>query len=219
MTLRLRICEQADLEDVIRIYNRSFENLRSCWANPMTLEWFMNRFGVALEEETGTAFLAERYDQPVGYVLVTTQKRPRVGLVAYISGICVVPNYQRQGIGTKLMKKAMEWAENEGVVRIENDDEIIENPVAVSFFKKLGLKVFHRGAYMSKDLTLPDTFHVPRTHEIRELQVEDIDEVLKVRKEAFKEFGPWYSITNEEGFKQRMRSRIGRNDVKVFVAI
>ena len=72
---------------------------------------------------------------------------------------------------------------------------------------------------MSKDLTLPDTFHAPDTHEIRELQAEDVDDVLRVRKEAFREFGPWYTITNEEGFKSGMMSRIGRNDVKVFVAI
>ena len=52
----------------------------------------------------------------------------------------------------------MEWAKSIGAVLIENDDEIIENPAAVRFFENLGFKVFHDGAYMSKDLKLPDTF-------------------------------------------------------------
>ena len=210
---------QTDLGDIIRIYNESFKNLRSCWANPMTLEWFMSRFGGSLKAKTGTAFIAEHENQPVGYVLVTTQNKPEVGLVAYISGVCVVPSYQRRGIGSKLVEKAMDWAKGEGAVLVENDDEIIENPVAVSFFEKLGFEIFHRGVCMSKNLTLPERFNAPNTHEVRELQVEDVDGVLRVRKEAFKEFGPWYSITNEEEFKDRMRSRIGRNDVEVFVAI
>ena len=167
-------------------------------------------------------FIAEYDDMPVGYVLVTTDKmRPRsqVGLVAYISGICVFPSFQRQGIGTKLMEKAIEWSKKQGVVLIENDDEIKENPGAVSFLTKLGFEIFHRGAYMSKDLKLPDRFVLPGKHEIREHRLEDIDDLLRIRKETFKEFGSWYNITNEEGFKQGMRSRIGRNDIKVFVAI
>ena len=218
MTLVIRGYAQTDLEVIIRIYNESFRNLQSCWPNPMTLEWFMKRFGGALKEKTGISFVAEFDGQPVGYVLVTTEKRPQVGLVAYISGICVVPGYQRRGIGTKLMGNAMNWARSQGVVLVESDDEIIENPAAVKFFEKLGFEICHRGAYISKDLKLPDRFAFPKTLQVRELQVEDRDALLEVRKETFKEFGPWYSVTDEEGFKNRMKERIGRKDVKVFVA-
>jgi ribosomal protein S18 acetylase RimI-like enzyme len=218
LTLVIRGYADTDLEVIVRIYNESFRNLQSSWANPMTLEWFVKRFGGALKLKSGTAFVAEYDREPVGYVLVTTQKRPQVGLVAYISGICVVPGYQRRGIGTKLIDNAMNWARNQGVVLVENDDEIIENQAAVKFFEKLGFEIFHRGAYMSKDLKLPDRFAFPKTLQVRELQAEDLDEVLKVRKETFKEFGPWYSVTDEEGFKPRYKERIGRKDIKVFVA-
>jgi len=210
---------QTDLKDVIGIYNESFKNLHSCWANPMSLEWFMNRFGGALKAETGTIFITEQDDQPVGYVLVTTQNRPRVGLVSYISGICVLPSCQRKGIGTKLMKRAIKWAKDIGAVLVENDDETIENPVAVRFFEKLGFQVFHIGAYMSKSLTSTERFTLPRNLRVRELQVDELDQLLRVRKETFMEFGPWYSVTDEEAFKRGMRNRIGRDDVTVFVAV
>ena len=127
MSLGIRTFVSADLEDIVKIYNESFVNLHSSWANPMTLEWFMNRFGQALKAKTGTAFIAELDEQPVGYVLVTTEKRPQVGLVTYISGICVLPSHRRQGIATRLMERAVKWAESKGAVLVENDDEIIEN--------------------------------------------------------------------------------------------
>jgi len=216
--LKIRGYVQADLEDIIRIYNESFKNLPSCWANPMTLEWFMKRFGNALRTKTGTVFIAEYDDVPIGYVLVTTEKRPQVGLVAYISGICVVPSFQRQEIGTRLMERAIDWAKKQGVVLVENDDEIIENPGAVSFFEKLDFEIFHRGAYMSKDLRAAESFTLSEKLRIRELQVEDLDQLLRVRRESFREFGPWYSEPDSEEFKQGMKKRIGRDDVKVFVA-
>jgi len=184
----------------------------------MTLEWFMKRFGNALRTKTGTVFIAEYDDVPIGYVLVTTEKRPQVGLVAYISGICVVPSFQRQEIGTRLMERAIDWAKKQGVVLVENDDEIIENPGAVSFFEKLDFEIFHRGAYMSKDLRAAESFTLSEKLRIRELQVEDLDQLLRVRRESFREFGPWYSEPDSEEFKQGMKKRIGRDDVKVFVA-
>ena len=218
MTIKTREYVQEDLRDIIRIYNEAFKNLHSCWANPMTMEWFNNRFGRALGEKTGTAFIAEYDNEPVGYVLVTTENRPQVGLVTYISGICVLPSFQRQGIGTKLMENATNWATSQGTVLVESDDEIIENPIAVRFFEKLGFEIFHRGAYMSKDLTNPDIFHGANTHEIRELHVEDLDQLLGVRRGSFKEFGPWYHKQDAERFKRGMKNSIGRDDVKVFVA-
>ena len=55
--LNIRSYTEKDLEDIVRIYNESFKNLPSCWANPMSLEWFMKRFGGALKAKTGTAFI------------------------------------------------------------------------------------------------------------------------------------------------------------------
>lgn len=218
MGVEIRGYAQSDIEDMIRIYNEAFRNLRSSWANPMTLEWFENRFGRALEENEGTAFMAEYDDETVGYVLATTENRPQVGLVGYISGICVLPSFQRRGIGTKLMRNAMVWAKSQGVVLMENYDEIIENPTAVAFFEKFGFKIFHEGAYMCKNLAIKEDLVYPDGVVIRELRVEDLDQQLRVRRESFKEFGPWYAKADGERFKRGMRRRIGRDDVKVYVA-
>lgn len=184
----------------------------------MTLGWFMERFGASLEGKTGTAFMAEYNGAPIGYVLLTLLNRPQVGLVALIPSICVIPGFQRRGVGSRLVEKAIDWAKRQNAVLIENDDEIIENPIAISFFEKLGFEIFHRGVCMSKDLTLEKTRVRQQKHEIRELRFEDLDQLLKVRREAFREFGPWYAKPDAQAFKKRMKNRIGRDDVKVYVA-
>jgi len=217
--LKIRNYVQEDPKAIVEIYNEAFKNLTCCWPNPMSLSWFMERFGVALEAKTGTVFIAEYNSTPIGYILLTSLERPQVGLVVLISGICVRPSFQRKGVGSRLMEKAMEWAKKQDAALIENDDEIIENPIAFNFFEKLGFEVFHRGVCMSKDLALAEKMSYQREHEIRELRVEDLDQLLRVRREAFREFGPWYAKPDGEAFKKRMKSRIGRDDVKVFVAV
>ena len=216
--IKIRKCAQKDFEAIVKIYNEAFQGLRSCWPNPMMVEWFTERFGPALASKTGTAFLAIHDEMPIGYVLVTSLNRHQVGIVALISGICITPAFQRKRVGSTLLKKAIDWAKKQGAVLIENDDEIIENPIAVSFFEKLGLKVFHRGAYMSRNLASVEASSHVEKQETRELKPEDLDQLLGVRREAFREFGPWYSKPDGEAFKQRMKNRIGRDDVKVFVA-
>jgi len=218
-SLNIRSCGQKDSEIIVRIYNEAFRNLHSCWPNPMTQGWFMERFRASLEGKTGTAFMAEYNGVPIGYVLLALLNRPRVGLVTLISGICVIPSFQRKGVGSKLMEKATDWAKKQNAVLIENDDEIIENPIAVSFFEELGFKIFHRGVCMSKDLTLEKPGVRQEKYEIRELRFEDLDQLVRVRREAFREFGPWYAKPDGEAFKKRMKNRIGRDDVKVYVAV
>ena len=218
-SIRIRDYTEADLRGIVRIYNEAFSNLPSCWPNPMTPRWFMKRFGPALHGEAGTAFVADYEGMLVGYVLVITLRRSEVGLVALISGICVVPSFQRRGIGSRLMECAIDWAKGQGAVLIENDDEIVENLGAVSFFEKMGFEVFHRGAYMSKNPKSIEVSRIPEKYGIRKLRAEDLDQLLKVRREAFKEFGPWYSKPDGEGFKRRMRSRIRSDDARVLVAV
>jgi len=217
-SLKIRSYVQKDSEVIVRIYNEAFRNLHSCWPNPMTLGWFMERFGASLEAKTGTAFIAEYNGAPIGYVLLTLLNRPKVGLVILISSICVIPSFQRKGVGSKLMEKATDWSKKQNAALIENDDEIIENPIAVNFFEKLGFEIFHRGACMSKDLSTAGLFAPQKKYEIRELTNEDLDQLLGVRREAFREFGPWYAKPDAEAFKKRMKNRIGRDDVKVYVA-
>jgi len=217
-SLKIRSYVQRDSEVIVGVYNEAFRNLHSCWPNPITLGWFMERFGDSLEAKAGTAFIAEYDGAPIGYVLLTLLDRPQVGLVALIPGICVIPGFQRRGVGSRLVEKAIDWAKRQNAVLIENDDEIIENPIAISFFAKLGFEIFHRGVCMSKDLTLEKRRVRQQKHEVRELRFEDLDQLLKVRREAFREFGPWYAKPDAEAFKKRMKNRIGRDDVKVYVA-
>jgi len=217
--LKIRNYVKKDLEAIVGICNEALKNTASCWPNPMTLNWFRKRFESALEARNGMALVAEHHSAPVGYVLLTSVDRPEVGLVSLISGICIIPKLQRMGVGSKLMGKAIDWAKKQNAVLMENDDEIIENPAAVNFFEKLGFEIFHKGVYMSKDLTSGKSLVQRQNCDIRELEVGDLDQLLTARREAFKEFGPWYAKPDGEAFKKRMENRIGRDDVRVFVAL
>lgn len=56
-------------------------------------------------------------------------------MVAPISGICVIPDSQRKGIGSKLVKKTTDWGRKQDAVLLETDDEIIENSITISFLR------------------------------------------------------------------------------------
>jgi predicted N-acetyltransferase YhbS len=103
--LKIRRYTHEDLEDMVRVCNEALRNSHSCWPYSMALEWFVGRFRSALDPTSGAAFIAEDDEELLGCILLSKVNRP---LVALASGIFVVPCSQRKGIGSRLMKKAIE---------------------------------------------------------------------------------------------------------------
>jgi GNAT superfamily N-acetyltransferase len=77
-----------------------------------------------LEKPTTRAWIAEALDRPVGYVLTLfrhLQEDPFTKARAWleVDQLAVDPHYRRQGVGRALVFKAIAYAKEEGISRIE----------------------------------------------------------------------------------------------------
>ncbi len=57
--------------------------------------------------------------------------------VAYVEGIYVQPAYQQQGIGRRLIRRAEEWARQQGCVELASD-VLLDNTTSAAFHKTVG---------------------------------------------------------------------------------
>lgn len=71
--------------------------------------------------------------------------------VAYIEGIYVKPDYQKQGIAAALLKVAEDWAKQKGLDQIASDTDQ-NNLGSIDFHKKIGFTEVERIVCFIKDL-------------------------------------------------------------------
>jgi GNAT superfamily N-acetyltransferase len=81
-------------------------------------------FGSLLEQPTTRAWIAEAQGQPVGYVLALCRDLPANPFTharkwLEVDQIAVDPNHRRHGVGRALVSKAIAYAKETGLGRIE----------------------------------------------------------------------------------------------------
>jgi ribosomal protein S18 acetylase RimI-like enzyme len=107
-----------------------------------------------LADEAYGVFVAEAAGKVVGFVQVNIRDTPPVPIlvprrVATVENLAVTEEFRRMGIGQALMRRAQQWAEEQGASEIELG--VYEfNQAAVSFYHSLGYAVSSRR--MSKRL-------------------------------------------------------------------
>ncbi|OUJ18153.1 Acetyltransferase GNAT family [Methanonatronarchaeum thermophilum] len=82
-----------------------------------------------------TFYVAEIKNQVVGYVIITT----RFPKKAKIISIAIHPNHQSKGIGSKLIKKAINQTKKQGTKKITLEVKKTNNK-AIKFYKKHGFQ-------------------------------------------------------------------------------
>ena len=89
----------------------------------------------------------------VGFVLGTVMSKPGTAWsYGYIVWLCAHPNWQREGVASKLIDKVVEaFVENEGV-RIIMADTDPSNNRAVQFFKKKGFDQEHQHVFLTSNI-------------------------------------------------------------------
>ncbi|HUI01012.1 MAG TPA: GNAT family N-acetyltransferase [Nitrososphaerales archaeon] len=100
----------------------------------------------AIEEISSPEFLTRRLASPTTYIVVAQEEREIVGFASVrllregdseLSGIVVLERARGRGVGTKLLRKAMDGARKRRSLRILAKTEI-ENRRASAFYKKAG---------------------------------------------------------------------------------
>ena len=85
-------------------------------------------------------FVAEVEDRAVGYISSRIDRDTRIG---WIPNMGVLPEHQKQGLGTALFKTALDYMEQAGMalVRIET---LEQNPVGPTFYPGIGFQEIAR---------------------------------------------------------------------------
>ncbi len=101
-----------------------------------------------LFQNFGEAFLVAKVDDEiVGYIMCRVEKEfkfefpLRFRKVGHIVSIAIKPNYRRLGIGTSLMKIAMENLRRIYEVEYVYLEVRVSNTPAIKFYEKLGFKI------------------------------------------------------------------------------
>lgn len=102
-------------------------------------------------------FIAKSGGNYVGFVQLSIRTDYVEGTssspVVYIEGLYVEPNYRKQGVAIRLVKKAEIWALEKNCTEIASDTEL-NNANSIEFHKSIGFKEVNRVVCFSKTLTL-----------------------------------------------------------------
>ncbi|MEM2702919.1 MAG: GNAT family N-acetyltransferase [Candidatus Bathyarchaeia archaeon] len=77
-------------------------------------------------------FVAEFDGKVVGYIVASFQPGPRLGSIGIVS---VDPGYQRRGIGSMLMEKALEFLRSKGARKVYTTVSHINRPAIMYYLK------------------------------------------------------------------------------------
>jgi GNAT superfamily N-acetyltransferase len=108
------------------------QNAFAAWVS--SIEPVLDRFAVVT--------VAELEGELMGFVAGRTRMLPAFfgsGHVGFIGEVFVVATMRSQGIGEALLRRALEWFEERGILRIELQ-VVSDNPDALRFYERLGWK-------------------------------------------------------------------------------
>jgi aminoglycoside 6'-N-acetyltransferase I len=112
-------------------------------------------FHQLMDSDTQTCFLAKENDYYMAFVQLAIRNDYVEGAdelpVAYIEGIYVKPDYQKQGIARNLIDRAEQWARQKGLKQLASDTGL-SNHASIAFHKNLGFTEAGRIVCFIKDI-------------------------------------------------------------------
>jgi ribosomal protein S18 acetylase RimI-like enzyme len=108
--------------------------------------WFIEQ----IKNDSALPLVAESDDKIVGFSLSFLRKYPATWLhenYGEINDISVTREYQRKGIGTKLVRNSIEWFKSKGIKRSEVKIAT-SNEVSSKFWRKIGMASYLEIMYM-----------------------------------------------------------------------
>lgn len=98
---------------------------------PKRVAWFKDK--LAINEENWICYTAQIDNVAVGFVIASTEDDGR----KFINSIYIEPNFQGKGIGSMLMKKALDWLGGDEDIYLE---VLSYNQKAIDFYKQFGFE-------------------------------------------------------------------------------
>jgi ribosomal protein S18 acetylase RimI-like enzyme len=151
----IRELEFDDLAQVFALGERLFTAdrypaLYRTWEEYELVEFFLT--------DGDTSFVAEIDDRIVGFALGTViQKRRSAWTYGYLMWLGVDPDFSRQGIATRLVRRLKEAFIEEGA-RMIMVDTAADNTKALAFFEEMGFGSLQEHVYLSLNLTGDRTY-------------------------------------------------------------
>lgn len=108
-----------------------------------------------IDSENEICYLVKQQEDYVAFIHLSIRNDYVEGAtelpVAYIEGIYVKPDYQKQGIAGSLIKVAEDWAKQKGLNQIASDTDL-NNLVSIDFHHKTGFTEVERIVCFIKNL-------------------------------------------------------------------
>ncbi len=105
------------------------------------------KYSGIINAEDEICYLIKEQEQFAGFVHVAARHDYVEGAddlpVAYVEAIYVKPAYQQQGIATRLIHTAADWARQKGFKQMASDTGLVNN-AAINFHKKAGFTEVER---------------------------------------------------------------------------
>ena len=149
MTVEIRAARPEESEALVSLYEWLFEPPGR--APP---RWDPRRAAIALrdaiESDDAAVLLAEMEGSPVGLCVVYQDIRSvRFDYRAWVEDLAVHPRHRSQGIGSRLLAAARDWARKRGATHLELDTSVARVD-AQRFYEREGAD--HRGVSYSWEL-------------------------------------------------------------------
>ena len=113
---------------------------------------FVPHLQEVMQKEDAQVLVALDKGCVVAYSISLLFKRPPIfeeRIYGFISDLAVKSDYRRKGIGSKMLKKMIEWFKSQDVKRIELR-VVAQNDVGYSFWKKHGFRDFMHELYITR---------------------------------------------------------------------
>lgn len=96
----------------------------------------------------GEIFVAEQDNQIVGYITTQINRYTKIGS---IPNLAVLTEYQKQGIGRRLIQRTLDYFKSEGML-LAKIETLEQNEVGKHFYPKMGFKKVARQIHYVKPL-------------------------------------------------------------------
>jgi ribosomal protein S18 acetylase RimI-like enzyme len=156
MMISYKRLSELSIEDVVALWNRSFEEY---YVNmTMTVSSFLKR--VVFEDlSLEHSFAAYEDGQAIGIVL-NGFRQVEGKKTAWNGGTGIALDYRGKGVGLALMQKNIELYQSEGV-QLAKLEAFIQNDRAIKLYEKVGYRINDNLEFLVSTDTLPDDAFIP----------------------------------------------------------